>query len=245
MLAAWPGEGMEAGKGEAPQTRPVTCSAAASSRGAVGTVCSVQQTSARAPWEQEPARNGAPAGVGVRKSVWFSASPWMPASIPHIAPCAHSSPPQAPHTSGTEALPHRCTQAPSIPSHRELSAGAGLHRLPSPGCARAPRTHLRATWMTPAWQGQPAGRELPPAPSWGAGGLRWAAHLPRWVRERREPWRGWMERSWRRDDGPLCRLVAAQISVPSCLAALLVLSKLTFPLGCPSQTFKSRESGPK
>lgn len=32
---------------------------------------------------------------------------------------------------------------------------------------------------------------------------------------------------------------------PSCLAALLVLSKLTFPLGCPSQTFKSHESGPK
>lgn len=139
MLAARPGEGMEAWKGQSPQTRPVTCSAARSSRGTVGTVCSVQQTSAMAPWEQEPARNGAPAGRGVRKRGWFSAPLWMPASIPSIAPCAHSSPPQAPHTSGTDALPRRCTQAPSIPSHQEPSGGAGLRRLPSPGCARAPR----------------------------------------------------------------------------------------------------------
>lgn len=121
--AAWPGEGMGAGRGKSPQTRPMTCSP---SHGAVGSVGSVQHTSA-APWE--------PGGSGKRRAGVRGTQAGfllLPGCLPApLRSCLH---PQLTRTA-TPFLRHRCSPGiavpglpPSLPSPQPEQNRARCHR---------------------------------------------------------------------------------------------------------------------
>lgn len=168
---------------------------------------------------------------------------WMPPSTP-LRSFLH--PPAPPHK---HCIPpwHRCsprhcrTRAPpaSVPPYCEPPEGSGTlwtaalpQGSPTPP-QHSPSCHVDDTSLVRTTSRTGAASCTMPEGLGGRGLASPSAALdPRAAR---------MERGWKQGDGP----PTVALSPHGRLTLLLAPSKPTFPCCCPSQTFKSRESGPK